>query len=91
MTTSELVELLAQKTGSSKSEARKLVDLVLGAIVDTAAKGEEVSLHGFGKFKVKATAARETRNPATGKPMNIAAGRKLSFAAAKQVKDRLNG
>src|SRR3546814_14656973 len=53
--------------------------------------GAEVSLPGFGKFKVQNKPAREGRNPATGATMKIAASRKLSFAPAKAVKDALNG
>lgn len=91
MNTSELAETVATTAGLSKAEARKVVDAVFAAIADAAAKGEEVSLSAFGKFKVKESAAREGRNPATGEPMQIAASRKLSFAAAKAVKDKLNG
>jgi DNA-binding protein HU-beta len=46
---------------------------------------------GFGKFRVKATPAREGRNPATGGTIKIAAAKKLAFAPAKAVKDALNG
>ena len=55
------------------------------------AKGDEISLNGFGKFKVKASPAREGRNPSTGETIKIKASKKLTFAAAKAVKDRLNG
>lgn len=85
---------LAEKIASadlSKADARKLVDAVLAAIVDAAANGEEVSLNGFGKFKIKESPAREGRNPATGAAMQIAASKKLTFAPTKPVKDRLNG
>jgi DNA-binding protein HU-beta len=54
-------------------------------------RGEEVSLNGFGKFKVKDSPAREGRNPSTGATIQIAASRKLTFAPAKAVKDKLNG
>ncbi len=46
---------------------------------------------GFGKFKVKATPAREGRNPSTGATIKIAASKKLRFTPAKAVKDALNG
>lgn len=91
MHTSDLVDLIATATGNTKSDARRLVDLVLRSIVDAAAKGHDVSLNGFGKFKVKASPAREGRSPATGETLQIAASRKLTFSAAKAVKDRLNG
>ena len=60
------------------------------AIVNAAAQGEEVSLSGFGKFKVTSRAEREGRNPATGATIKIAASKKLSFTPAKAVKDALN-
>ncbi len=91
MNNSDLADTLATANDLTKAEARKLVDGVFSAIADAAAKGEEVSLNGFGKFKVKDTPAREGRNPSTGAAIQIAASRKLSFAAAKAVKDKLNG
>lgn len=91
MNNSDLADRVAAESGLSKADARKLVDGVFGAIADAAAKGEEVSLNGFGKFKVKDSPAREGRNPATGATMQIAASKKLAFAPAKAVKDKLNG
>ena len=91
MNTSELADSVAAAANLTKADARKVVDAVFAAIADAAAKGEEVSLNAFGKFKVKQTAAREGRNPATGEAMQIAASRKLAFAPAKAVKDKLNG
>jgi DNA-binding protein HU-beta len=60
-------------------------------VTTAAAKGEEISISGFGKFKVKESAAREGRNPAISETIKIAASKKLGFAAAKAVKDKLNG
>lgn len=91
MNNAELAEQIASAHGLSKVDARKVVDEVFAAIVDTATKGEEVALAGFGKFKVKESAAREGRNPATGATIQIAAAKKLGFTPAKAVKDRLNG
>lgn len=91
MNNSELAEALSADHGLTKADARKLVDALFGVIADAAAKGDEISLNGFGKFKVKASPAREGRNPATGAAMQIAASNKLAFSPAKAVKDRLNG
>ncbi|AOH85839.1 integration host factor [Sphingomonas panacis] len=90
MNNSDLADKLAAETGVSKADARKTVDTVFTAIAQAAAAGEEVSLNGFGKFKVKDTPAREGRNPATGETIQIAASKKLTFAPAKAVKDKLN-
>ena len=90
MNNSDLADKLAAETGVSKADARKTVDTVFTAIAQAAAAGEEVSLNGFGKFKVKDTPAREGRNPATSETIQIAASKKLTFAPAKAVKDKLN-
>ncbi|MCW6536247.1 HU family DNA-binding protein [Sphingomonas lycopersici] len=91
MNNSEIADALATAHGITKADARKYVDEVFAAISDAAANGAEVSLSGFGKFKVKDAPAREGRNPATGATIKIAASKKLTFAPAKAVKDRLNG
>jgi len=91
MNNSELADVIASAHGLTKVDARKLVDGVLEAIADAASKGEEISLNGFGKFKVKDSPEREGRNPATGETMIFKASKKLSFAPAKALKDKLNG
>jgi DNA-binding protein HU-beta len=68
-----------------------VVDSVLKGIIDAAAAGADISLPGFGKFKVQERSAREGRNPQTGETMMIAASKKLAFQPAKAVKDALNG
>jgi DNA-binding protein HU-beta len=62
---------------------------VFTGIVEAAKQGDEVNLAGFGKFKVKDSPARQSRNPATGETIEIAASRKLGFSPARQVKDAL--
>ena len=87
MNNADLAEKLAEANGLTKADARK----VFAAIADAAAKGDEIAINGFGKFKVKATPERDGRNPSTGATIKIAASKKLTFAPAKAVKDRLNG
>lgn len=91
MNNNDLAELIAGAHGLSKAESRKIVDAVFEIVTSSAAKGDEVSISGFGKFKVKESAAREGRNPATGETIAIAASKKLGFSVAKAVKDKLNG
>ena len=90
MNTAELADHIATEHEMGKSQAKKVVDAVFAAIVSAASKGEEVSLPGFGKFKVAAREARQGRNPATGETIQIAASKKLGFTPAKQVKDAMN-
>ena len=87
MNTTELVAKIAEAHGVSKAQAKSIVDDILKDIVTAAASGAEVSLPGFGKFKVKATPEREGRNPANGEKIKIAASKKLTFSSAKSVKE----
>jgi DNA-binding protein HU-beta len=91
MNNNELADGLVAELGLGKADARKIVDTVFALIASAAANGEDVSLNGFGKFKVKESAARDGRNPRTGEIMQIAASKKLGFTAAKAIKDQLNG
>jgi len=91
MKTADLIDHVATAASIEKKQAKAAVEAVLSGILETAKQGDEVSLPGFGKFKVKDSPARQGRNPATGETVEIAASRKLSFAPAKQVKDALAG
>ena len=72
MNATELVAKLSETHGVSKAQAKSIVDDFLKDVVDAVASGAEVSLPGFGKFKVKATPEREGRNPANGDKIKIA-------------------
>lgn len=91
MNNADLAETLVTGHAMTKADARKAVDSLFAAIADAAASGDEISLNGFGKFKVKQSAAREGRNPSTGATIQIAASKKLGFTPAKALKDKLNG
>ena len=90
MNTAELVERVATDTAINTDDARKIIDGVLRAITAAALRGEEVALNGFGRFKVADRAERQGRNPGTGEPITIAAQKKLTFMAAKNIRDALN-
>ncbi|WP_225767666.1 HU family DNA-binding protein [Inquilinus sp. Marseille-Q2685] len=90
MNISELTDQVATGNGLTRVQAKRAIDSIFRAIVDSAAKGEEVALPGFGKFKVASRPEREGRNPATGETIKIAASKRLTFAPAKGVKDAIN-
>lgn len=90
MNTAELAEHIAAAHDLNKAQAKAVVEAVFAAIAETAKKGEEVSIPGFGKFKVGSREARQGRNPSTGETIQIAASKKLAFTQAKQLKDAMN-
>ena len=84
MSTSELVAKIAEAHSVSKTQSQGIVDSMLKSIMSAAANGEEISLRGFGKFKVKETPEREGRNPASGEKIKIAASRKLTYSPPRR-------
>jgi len=89
MNVGELAKGVAEMMGTTEAEAKKAIAATFHQIAEAAAKGEEVSINGFGKFTVKDRPEREGRNPATGATMTIAASKKVAFTAAKGLKDKL--
>ena len=89
MNMAELAKGVSATTEMSESDAKKAITAVFDQIADAAAKGDDVSIPGFGKFAVKDRPERQGRNPATGEAMTIAAAKKMSFSAAKGLKDKL--
>ena len=55
-------------------------------IVETLSGGEDVTITGFGTFGITERAAREGRNPQTGEPMQIPAGKTPRFRPGTQLK-----
>ena len=92
MNTAELVDHIVDKDGKlTKGQAKAIVNGVFAAIRDAAVKGEEVSLPGFGKFKVQDKPARTGRNPRTGESVSIAASKKLAFPTGESPEGRARG
>lgn len=89
MNIGELTKGVATATGASEADAKKAITTVFDQIADAAAKGEDVSIPGFGKFAVKDRPERQGRNPATGESITIAASKKIAFTPAKGLKDKL--
>ncbi len=89
MNKTQLVEAVALKVGKKK-DAEIAVSAVLEAISDALVQGEKVQIVGFGTFEVKARAAREGHNPATGAKITIPAAKHPVFSASKTLKESVN-
>jgi DNA-binding protein HU-beta len=72
---------------STKKAAQEAVDCVLASISKSLKKGEDVTLTGFGTFKVVQRKARKGRNPFTGEEIKINATKAPKFSPAKALKD----
>ena len=87
MNKAELVEEVVTQTGLTKRAAREAVDTATSVITDALARGEKVTLVGFGTFRVVSKKARTGRNPQTGRPLKIPAKKVPAFKAGKALKD----
>ncbi|HKZ22437.1 MAG TPA: HU family DNA-binding protein [candidate division Zixibacteria bacterium] len=65
MTKADLVEMVASKTGLTRSDVAAVVDEFLEAVKKTLENGNNIEIRGFGTFKIKARKARKARNPRT--------------------------
>ncbi|PWU15384.1 MAG: DNA-binding protein [Bdellovibrio sp.] len=89
MNKAQLVEKIAQAANVTKSQSELLLDATLEVIQKTVAKGEDVKLVGFGTFSPSLRKSRKGRNPKTGEPVEIPAGKVPRFKPGKDFKDLL--
>lgn len=90
MNKQELIQAIADKSGLTQKDAKTALDATLAVIYDTLAKGDEISLVGFGSFQTKHQKARTGRNPKTGEKLTIPAKKAVSFKAGKGLKEAVN-
>ncbi len=90
MNKGDLVDAVADKTGLSKSAAADAVNAAFDAVTDALKKGDKAAFIGFGTFSVSKRAAREGRNPATGKTIKIPAKNVVKFKAGKGLTESVN-
>jgi DNA-binding protein HU-beta len=91
MNKAQFIAALAPHFNDSKKEAAHAVDIVFDTIVRSLAKGEDVMINDFGKFKKVDRKARMGRNPFTGETIKIKASKKARFLPAKGLKDVISG
>jgi DNA-binding protein HU-beta len=89
MNKGDLINEVANVT-KTKKEAQEAVDCVFSAITGALKKGEDVTMIGFGTFKVAERAARKGRNPQTGEEMQIKAKKVPKFSPGKALKEAVN-
>ena len=90
MNKSELVSSIAEKSGLSKSDAKKAHDATVDAITEALKAGDKVALVGFGTFAVSERPERQGINPATKETITIAAKKVAKFKAGSDLDNMLN-
>ena len=90
MNKAELVEEVAGEVGLSNRTAGKAISATVSAISDCLARGEKVTLVGFGTFQIASKKARRGINPQTGASLQIPAKKVAKFTPGKTLKQRVD-
>ena len=91
MNKEELVQEISKKAKVTQKEAADVLSALVETVEKSVAKGQKVTLVGFGTFEPRKRAARNGRNPQTGKEIKIPAKTVPVFSAGKKFKDVVNG
>jgi integration host factor subunit alpha len=86
LTKAELADLLFEKVGLNKREAKDMVEAFFEEIRGALERGESVKLSGFGNFQLRDKPQRPGRNPKTGEEIPISARRVVTFHASQKLK-----
>lgn len=89
MNKTQIINLLSNKTGSSKVEAKRNLDALINIISETLQKGSNVRLTGFGTFSIVETKERTGRNPKTGEPLKIKPKKRVRFKPGADLSSQI--
>jgi len=84
-----LAEKVSEKFSFTKKQALEIVNFVFDTIIENLKKGEDVSVAGFGTFKVKVRKSRTAINPRTGEKVEVPAKKVAKFTPSKNLKDAI--
>lgn len=90
MNKKELVAKLAEDAGTTQKDAEAVLNSFMDTVGEALAKGDKISLVGFGTFETSERSARKGRNPQTGKEIDIPAKTLPKFKAGKTLKDKVD-
>jgi len=91
LTKAGLTDMLFDRVGLNKREAKELVDAFYAEISASLERGQEVRISGFGNFTIRDKPPRPGRNPKTGEEIPISARRVVTFQASQKLKSAVEG
>ena len=89
LTKAELANLMFERVGLNKREAKDMVDSFFEEIRTALERGDMVKLSGFGNFQLRKKPQRPGRNPKTGQEIPITARRVVTFHASPKLKEQV--
>ena len=91
MNRAELISEIADLTGQPKTSVGMALNAIIHSVTGALARGEKVTLVGFGTFERRTRQARTGRNPRTLAPLRIPASKVPAFRAGQELKDVVDG
>ena len=82
----DLIDVIAKKAELTKTQAQDALNTLTEVITKSLSKGQKVTIMGFGSWEVRTRAARQGRNPQTGKQIKIRARKVAKFNPGKELK-----
>ena len=90
ITKRDLVSEISSRTGLPQIETKKVVECFLDSVARSLIEGNNIEIRGFGRFKIRSKKGYKARNPRTGEPIEVGAGKKPVFEPSKELKKVLN-
>lgn len=90
MNKKELVDAISVASKLTKNDSEIALNAVISCLTNSLVNGDSIVIPGFASISVKERAARTGRNPATGKPIDIAASNTVSFKVGSKLKEAIN-
>lgn len=90
MNKSQLITLLAEKTGIPRKRAELAVNTIFDSMAEALVKGDRIEIRGFGSFATKVYKPYTGRNPRTGQAINVPAKRLPFFKVGKETKEKVD-
>lgn len=90
MKKTEMIEAIANEAGLTKADAEKAFNATFNLFKNELAKGNKISVAGFGVFKITERSARDCRNPQTGEKIHVSASKGVNFKAGTDLKEKVN-
>ncbi|MBO9311727.1 HU family DNA-binding protein [Chloroflexus sp. MS-CIW-1] len=91
MQKTDFIKAVAERAKVSQKETKQIIDAALDVITEALARGEKVTLTGFGTFEVRTRQERDGVNPQTGEKIRIPATKTPGFSASSTLKEAVKG
>lgn len=91
MQKTDFIKAVAERAKVSQKETKQIIDAALDVITEALARGEKVTLTGFGTFEVRTRQERDGVNPQNGEKIRIPATKTPGFSASSTLKEAVKG